>query len=79
MTRIGFLYTRLRAEEKYLLEELEKRDDLEVVRINDGDQFFDIHQPPAEIDVLFERSISYSRGPKQEADELISIFVSLLK
>ena len=62
MTRIGFLYTRLRAEEKYLLEELEKRDDLEVVRINDGDQFFDIHQPPAEIDVLFERSISYSRG-----------------
>ncbi len=62
MIRIGFLYTRLRAEEKYLLEELEKYPDVEVVRINDGDMFFDIHEPPASIDVLFERSISYSRG-----------------
>jgi [lysine-biosynthesis-protein LysW]--L-2-aminoadipate ligase len=62
MTRVGFLYTRLRAEEKYLLEELEKRPDLEVVRINDGDSFFDIHKLPEPVDVLFERSISYSRG-----------------
>ncbi|MBN8579459.1 MAG: lysine biosynthesis protein LysX [Anaerolineae bacterium] len=62
MTRIGFLYTRLRAEEKYLLDELEKQPDVEVVRINDGDQFFDIHQAPEQVDVLFERSISYSRG-----------------
>ncbi|MBL8100247.1 MAG: lysine biosynthesis protein LysX [Anaerolineales bacterium] len=61
-TRVGFLYTRLRAEEKYLLDEVEKRDDIEIVRINDGDAFFDIHQLPQEIDVLFERSISYSRG-----------------
>ena len=36
MPRIGFLYTRLRVEEKYLLEELEKYPDMEVVRINDG-------------------------------------------
>jgi [lysine-biosynthesis-protein LysW]--L-2-aminoadipate ligase len=62
MTRIGFLYTRLRAEEKYLLEELEKQPDIEVIRINDGDMFFDISQLPEHIDVLFERSISYSRG-----------------
>ena len=62
MTRIGFLYTRLRVEEKYLLEELEKRPNVEVVRIPDGDAFFDIAQKPAEVDVLFERSISYSRG-----------------
>lgn len=61
-TRIGFLYTRLRAEEKYLLDELEKHDDVEIVRINDGDIFFDINQLSEEIDVLFERSISYSRG-----------------
>lgn len=61
-TRIGFLYTRLRAEEKYLLEEMEKLDNVEIVRINDGDEFFDIHQLPKEVDVLFERSISYSRG-----------------
>ncbi|MFT3895551.1 MAG: hypothetical protein QM730_28350 [Anaerolineales bacterium] len=62
MPRVGFLYTRLRAEEKYLLEELEKHPDVEVVRINDGDMFFDINQLPEPVDVLFERSISYSRG-----------------
>jgi [lysine-biosynthesis-protein LysW]---L-2-aminoadipate ligase len=62
MTRVGFLSTRLRVEEKYLLQELEKHDDVEVVRINDGDSFFDIHQLPERVDVLFERSISYSRG-----------------
>lgn len=62
MTRVGFLYTRLRAEEKYLLEELEKRSGIEIVRINDGDRYFDIAQPPVLVDVLFERSISYSRG-----------------
>ena len=62
MIKVGFLYTRLRAEEKYLLDEMEKFDDVEIVRINDGDEFFGIHQLPKEIDVLFERSISYSRG-----------------
>jgi len=62
MIQVGFLYTRLRAEEKYLLEELEKHPDVEVVRINDGDTFFDINQLPEPVDVLFERSISYSRG-----------------
>ena len=62
MIKVGFLYTRLRAEEKYLLDELEKQPDVEVVRINDGDTFFDINLLPEQIDVLFERSISYSRG-----------------
>src|SRR5215475_3077990 len=62
MIRVGFLYTRLRAEEKYLLEALEKHPDVEIVRINDGDAFFDINQLPEPVDVLFERSISYSRG-----------------
>jgi [lysine-biosynthesis-protein LysW]---L-2-aminoadipate ligase len=62
MTRVGFLYTRLRVEEKHLLDELEKRDGVEVVRINDGDSYFDINQLDEPVDVLFERSISYSRG-----------------
>jgi [lysine-biosynthesis-protein LysW]--L-2-aminoadipate ligase len=62
MTRIGFLYTRLRLEEKYLLEEFEKHPDVELVRINDGDLYFDIARVPEPVDVLFERSISYSRG-----------------
>ena len=62
MTKVGFLYTRLRAEEKYLLDELEKRPNVEVVRINDGDHFFDIANVPEKVDVLLERSVSYSRG-----------------
>jgi [lysine-biosynthesis-protein LysW]--L-2-aminoadipate ligase len=62
MIRIGFLYTRLRVEEKYLLEELENNSEVNVTRISDGDAFFDITYKPAEVDVLFERSISYSRG-----------------
>ena len=60
--RVGFLYTRLRAEEKYLLEELEKRPNVEIVRINDAHHFFDISTVPEKVDVLFERSVSYSRG-----------------
>jgi [lysine-biosynthesis-protein LysW]--L-2-aminoadipate ligase len=62
MTRIGFLYSRLRVEEKLLLEELERRPEVEVIRINDGDRYFDISQIPVDVDVVFERSISYSRG-----------------
>ena len=62
MTKVGFLYTRLRAEDKYLLDELEKRPNVDVVRINDGDHFFDISSVPERVDVLFERSVSYSRG-----------------
>ena len=62
MIRIGFLHTRLRVEEKYLLEELEKHPEVEIVRINDGNTFFDINQLPESVDILFERSISYSRG-----------------
>jgi [lysine-biosynthesis-protein LysW]--L-2-aminoadipate ligase len=62
MTRIGFLYSRLRVEEKLLLEELGPRPNVEVVRINDGERYFDISQIPVDVDVVFERSISYSRG-----------------
>jgi [lysine-biosynthesis-protein LysW]---L-2-aminoadipate ligase len=62
MKKIGFLYTRLRAEEKYLLDELEKRTDVEVVRVKDDGQFFDISKIAEPVDVLFERSVSYSRG-----------------
>jgi len=63
MIRAGFLFTRIRVEEKLLLEELSKHTDVEVVRINDDDVFFDIARSDyAGLDVLFERSVSYSRG-----------------
>jgi [lysine-biosynthesis-protein LysW]---L-2-aminoadipate ligase len=62
MPRIGFLYSRMRVEEKLLLEELQSRPGVEVVLINDDEEFFDIGKKPGEVDVLFERSISYNRG-----------------
>jgi len=62
MPKIGFLYSRMRVEEKLLLEELQSRPGVEVVLINDDEEFFDIGKKPYEVDVLFERSISYNRG-----------------
>ena len=62
MPRVGFLMTRLRTEEKLLLEEFTRRPEVEIVRILDGERFFDISQLPEAVDVVFERSISYSRG-----------------
>lgn len=62
MVRVGFLYTRLRKEEKWLIKELESRSGVETVRIPDGGGYFDIAKKPAHIDILFSRSISYSRG-----------------
>jgi len=62
MTRLGFLMTRLRPEEKLLLEELGRRPGVEIIRILDGEHFFDISKMPQKVDLVFERSISYSRG-----------------
>jgi len=62
MIRVGFLHSRIRVEEKLLIEELNRHPQVEIVRINDGANFFDITQKPAEVDVVLERSISYSRG-----------------
>ncbi len=52
----------MRVEEKLLLKELAAYSQVEVVRINDSKKYFDIARLPTNIDVLFARSISYSRG-----------------
>ena len=62
MIRVGFLYSRLRVEEKLLLKEMESRPEIEVIRINDGRRYFDISKLPEYVDVVLERSISNSRG-----------------
>jgi [lysine-biosynthesis-protein LysW]--L-2-aminoadipate ligase len=62
MIRVGFLHSRIRVEEKLLIEEFEKRSNVELVRVNDGNSYFDIAQKPADVDVVMERSVSYSRG-----------------
>ncbi|MCE1252615.1 MAG: lysine biosynthesis protein LysX [Anaerolineae bacterium] len=61
--RVGFLFTRIRVEEKLLLDELSKHADVEVVRVNDDETLFDIARNDYQgLNVLFERSVSYSRG-----------------
>jgi [lysine-biosynthesis-protein LysW]--L-2-aminoadipate ligase len=62
MTKVGLLYSRMRVEEKLLLEQLQGRPGVELVLINDDEAFFDIAKKSHEVDVLFERSISYNRG-----------------
>ena len=62
MIRVGFLHSRIRVEEKLLIEELNRHPQIEIVRINDGANYFDITQKPADVDIVLERSISYSRG-----------------
>ncbi|NTV23891.1 MAG: lysine biosynthesis protein LysX [Nanoarchaeota archaeon] len=59
--RVGFLFTKLRVEEKLLLDELRSRN-VDVVKIDDNIEWFDISKKKYEVDVLLERSVSYSRG-----------------
>ncbi len=61
--KVGILLSRVRVEEKWLLEALEKND-IEYKRIDDRDITFDLDHPAAwqDLDVVLERSISYARG-----------------
>lgn len=59
--KLGFLYTRLRVEEKLLLEALTKRG-VSVEMICDEDSHFELGKVNNNFDLVFERSVSYSRG-----------------
>lgn len=59
--RIAVLSSRIRAEEKLLLTELERRG-LDYTRIDDRDHIFDLHQREYPFDVVLERCIQHSRA-----------------
>lgn len=61
--KVGILLSRVRVEEKWLLEALEKRG-ADYVRIDDRETNFDINNPApwTEYSVILERSLSYLRG-----------------
>ncbi len=59
--RIAVLCSRIRAEEKLLFVELERRG-LEYVRIDDREQVFDLHAHNYPFDVVLERAIQHSRA-----------------
>jgi len=60
--KVGFLHSIIRKEEKYLLEEFRKRKNLELVKIDDRHQFFDLHHNSFDLDVVIERSVNHSRA-----------------
>lgn len=59
--RIGVLCSRVRAEEKLLFTELERRG-LSYEKIDDREQIFDLHRREYPFDVVLERCIQHSRA-----------------
>jgi [lysine-biosynthesis-protein LysW]--L-2-aminoadipate ligase len=60
--KVGFLHSIIRKEEKLLLQEFRSRDGVELIKIDDRLQFFDLHKNNFDIDVLVERSVNHSRA-----------------
>ena len=60
---VGILLSRVRAEEKYLLEAFEKRH-IDVELLDDREVIFDMHNPAPfrRFDVVLERCINHSRA-----------------
>jgi [lysine-biosynthesis-protein LysW]--L-2-aminoadipate ligase len=62
--RVGMLLSRVRVEEKLLLEEFDKRQDVTLEMLDDRELVFDLHQMDAwrKYDVVIERCINHSRA-----------------
>ena len=77
---LGFLYSILRKDEKLLLDELRSRAGIQVTMLNDRELIFDLQSPKLDFDLVFERSISYSRGLEAinilEAQDIICVNTS---
>lgn len=59
--RVGFLHSLIRKDEKLLIAELRRRDDIELVFLDDRKLVFDLRTPPA-VDDVMERCINHSRA-----------------
>ncbi len=60
--KVGFLHSLIRKDEKLLIEEFNKREDVELIMIDDRKLKFDLKNNKFDIDVLIERSINHSRA-----------------
>lgn len=61
--RIGLLCSRVRVEEKMIMERLRDRPEIQVERIDPRGLVFDVHEPPApEVDVIIERTVSATQA-----------------
>jgi len=59
--KIGLLHSRIRVEEKLILDEFRKRN-IEVVDLNDDDMYFFLNNLNLDFDVVLERSVHYARS-----------------
>jgi len=60
--KVGFLHSLIRKDEKLLLEEFSKRNNVELIMIDDRKLKFDLKHDQFEYDVVIERSINHSRA-----------------
>jgi len=60
--KIGFLHSLIRKEEKFLLEELNKRSGVELVMMDDRELIFDLDNNTFDVDIVLERCINHSRA-----------------
>jgi [lysine-biosynthesis-protein LysW]--L-2-aminoadipate ligase len=61
-TRVGFLHSVLRKDERLLIENLRSRPNVEIVMIDDRDLTFCLGRDRFGVDVVLERSINHSRA-----------------
>ncbi len=59
---VGVLMSRVRVEEKLLLAELARRDNVEVIRFDDRELVLDFQSPRLSCDVVLERAINHLRA-----------------
>lgn len=60
--QLGLLASRIRLDEKMIVERVRDRSGVDLVRIDDSQMAFDIHESPPEVDVVLERSVSHTRA-----------------
>jgi len=60
--KVGFLHSLIRKDEKFLIEEFKKRDNVELVMIDDRNLSFNIGKDKFDVDVVIERCINHSRA-----------------
>ena len=60
--KVGFLHSLIRKDEKFLIEEFNKRKGVELVMIDDRNLSFNIGKDNFDVDVVIERCINHSRA-----------------
>jgi len=60
--KVGFLHSLIRKDEKLLIEEFNKRENVKLVMIDDRKLKFDLSENKFDFDIVIERSINHSRA-----------------